>query len=144
MIALTRCYRFPAAHVLRHPGLSDAENRRVYGKCAHPAGHGHDYRLEITVSGPLDPRTGGIVPVDALDEVVRAEVLDRFSHTLLNDLEPFRERVPTAENIVAVIHDSLAGPVCARTRAELVGVRLIETRRNAFEYGNWFDHGVEA
>lgn len=138
LIALTRRYRFPAAHVLRHPGFSDAENERVYGKCAHPAGHGHDYGLEVTVSGPVDPRTGAIVPLEVLDGVVREHVLERFSHTLLNDLEPFRRRVPTAENIVGVIHDSLAPPLAARTGAELVGVRLIETRRN------WFDYGAES
>lgn len=138
LIALTRRYRFPAAHVLRHPSLSDRENERVYGKCAHPAGHGHDYGLEVTVSGPVDPRSGAIVALEVLDEVVRERVLERFSHTLLNDLEPFRERVPTAENIVSVIHDALAAPLAECTGAELLGVRLIETRRN------WFDCGAEA
>ena len=135
LISLTRCYQFPAAHVLRHPGFSEAENERVYGKCAHPAGHGHDYQLEVTVSGPVDRRTGGIVPLDTLDELVHAEVLDRFSHKLLNDLEAFEEKVPTAENIVGVIHESIAAPLSARTNAELVAVRLIETRRNWFDYG---------
>ena len=135
MISLTRCYRFPAAHILRHPGLSDAENERVYGKCAHPAGHGHDYRLEVTVSGPVDRCTGGIVPLETLDGLVRTEVLDRLSHRLLNDLEEFSERVPTAENIAGIIHDSIAAPLAAQASAELVGVRLIETRRNSFATG---------
>lgn len=138
LIALTRCYRFPAAHVLRHPDLSDAENERVYGKCAHPAGHGHDYHLEVTVSGPVDRRTGAIVPVEVLDEVVKTQVLDSFSHARLNDLEVFAKRVPTAENIVGVIHAALAAPLAARTNAELVAIRLVETRRN------WFDTGADA
>ena len=60
MIALTRRYAFPAAHVLRHPSLGDAENRRIYGKCANPAGHGHNYGIEVTVSGPQDAQTGRI------------------------------------------------------------------------------------
>ena len=56
-IELTRCYRFPAAHVLRSPQLSDVENERIYGKCANPNGHGHNYGLEVTLTGPLDPKT---------------------------------------------------------------------------------------
>ncbi len=135
MITLTRRFRFPAAHVLRHPDLPDAENDRLYGKCAHPNGHGHDYGLEVTVTGPVDPRTGAILPVDELDALVHERVLDHFSHVLLNDLEPFHARVPTAENIVRVIHDALAGPLSTRSGLRLVGVRLRETRRNWFDYG---------
>ncbi|MEN8183884.1 MAG: 6-carboxytetrahydropterin synthase [Myxococcota bacterium] len=135
MIALTRRYRFPAAHVLRHPDLSDAENDRVYGKCAHPSGHGHDYGLEVTVAGPVDPRTGAVVALEELDALVHEHVLDRFSHVLLNDLEPFHHLVPTAENIAQVIHEALSGPVSARSGASLLGVRLVETRRNWFDYG---------
>ena len=71
------------------------------------------------------------------DELVRTEVLDRFSHTLLNGHEAFAQRVPTAENIAGVVHEALAAPLSARTSAELVAVRLVETRRN------WFDTGVE-
>jgi 6-pyruvoyltetrahydropterin/6-carboxytetrahydropterin synthase len=134
VIELTRRYRFPAAHVLRHPALSDAENERVYGKCAHPSGHGHDYGLEVTVAGPLDPATGSIVPVPELDALVRERVLERFSHALLNDLEPFRQRVPTAENLVRVVHEALAGPLGERG-VSLVRVGVVETRRNRFEYG---------
>ncbi len=138
MIALTRCYRFPAAHVLRRADFSDAENERVYGKCANPAGHGHDYGLEVTVAGPVDARSGQVVPLEVLDEIVQERILDGFSHRCLNDLEPFRERVPTAENIAAVIHDALTDPLSTRTSARLVGVRLVETRRN------WFDYGAQA
>ncbi len=135
MILVTRRYRFPAAHVLRHPALSDAENRRLYGKCAHPAGHGHDYGLELTLGGALDPATGQLLPEAALDAIVRERVLDRFSHALLNDLEPFREAVPTGENIARVLHEELAGPVAAGG-ARLVRVRVVETARNQFDYGD--------
>ena len=133
-IRLTRRYRFPAAHVLRHPDLSESENRRIYGKCAHPNGHGHDYALEVTVAGPVDARTGQIADLGRLDALVRARVLDRLSHRLLNETEPFRALVPTAENIARVAHGALAGAV-AETGARLVRVGIEETRRNRFSYG---------
>ena len=136
MIALTRRYRFPAAHVLRHSGLSDADNARIYGKCANPAGHGHDYGLEITVAGEVDPASGQIVGRDRLDALVAERVLDRFSHSLLNEDPAFTERVPTAENIALAAFAELAPAIAAaRPGARLVRVRLEETRKNSFETG---------
>jgi len=134
LIRVTRRFGFPAAHVLRHPALSDAENRRLYGKCAHPAGHGHDYGVELTFAGPVDPETGQILPDGALEALVRERVLERFSHRLLNDLAPFRDAVPTGENIARVLHEALADPVAA-WGARLVRVRVVETPRNQFEIG---------
>lgn len=133
-LAITRRYRFPAAHVLRHPGLSDAENERIYGKCANPHGHGHDYGLELRVEGPVDPRTGWIVPPDVLDELVRERVLGRLGHRLLNEDPLFRDRVPTAENIAIVVHEALADAVARSTGARLARVRVVETPRNHFDY----------
>lgn len=135
MIELTRRYGFAAAHVLRHPALSDAKNEEVYGKCANPAGHGHDYGVEVTVGGPVDPRTGQIVDPAVLDAVFQEQVAERFGHRLLNDEPSFRDLVPTAENIACVIHERMSGPISERTRARLVRVRVIETRRNSFVYG---------
>jgi 6-pyruvoyltetrahydropterin/6-carboxytetrahydropterin synthase len=135
LIGLTRCYRFPAAHVLASKRFSDAENARVYGKCANPAGHGHDYGLEITVTGALDPVRGAIADRDALDALVGERVLSRFAHRLLNRDPAFAERVPTAENVAAVIHAELAAPLAA-AGARLVRVRLRETRRNSFTCGD--------
>lgn len=134
MIALTRRYHFPAAHVLASEQLSAEENERTYGKCANPAGHGHDYALELTVTGPVDPRSGRIICRERLDALVGERVLARFGHRMLNEDPAFRTRVPTAENICAVIHDALA-PGIAETGARLVRVRLEETRRNAFVLG---------
>jgi 6-pyruvoyltetrahydropterin/6-carboxytetrahydropterin synthase len=134
VIALTRRYRFPAAHVLRSPRLSDSDNERVYGKCANPAGHGHDYGLEITVSGAIDPRTGSIVAPERLDALVREHVLSRLAHRLLNEDPWFRSEVPTAENIVRAVRGELA-PALAAAGVRLVRVRLHETRRNTFECG---------
>ena len=133
MISVTRRYRFPAAHVLRSAELSDAENEAVYGKCANPNGHGHDYGLEVTVTGPVDPRSGEIVAPGRLDAIVRERALERFGYRLLNDDPCFRAAVPTAENLAIVIHRELAEPV-AREGARLRRVRVIETRRNSFEY----------
>jgi 6-pyruvoyltetrahydropterin/6-carboxytetrahydropterin synthase len=136
VIALTRRYRFPAAHVLRHLGLSDADNARIYGKCANPAGHGHDYGLEITVAGDVDPASGQIVARDRLDALVAERVLDRFGHSLLNADPAFAERVPTAENIALAAFAQLAPAIAAvRPGARLVRVRLEETRKNSFETG---------
>ena len=134
MIALTRRYHFPAAHVLASPRLSAQENVRIYGKCANPAGHGHDYALEVTVAGPVDARSGCIVGRERLDALIGERVLARFAHRMLNEDPAFRERVPTAENICSVIHEELAKPI-GDTGARLVRVRLEETRRNAFSLG---------
>jgi 6-pyruvoyltetrahydropterin/6-carboxytetrahydropterin synthase len=135
VIQLTRRYRFPAAHVLAHPTLSPEENERTYGKCANPAGHGHDYGLEVTVAGEVDAASGRLVSRDDLDALVGERVLARFGHRMLNDDPAFGERVPTAENIAAVIHAELAEPIAA-AGARLVRVSLQETRRNRFVHGD--------
>ena len=135
MISVTRRYRFPAAHILRSPAFSDAENAQVYGKCANPAGHGHDYGLEVTLAGPVDMESGAIFPIERLDALVRERVLNRLSHHLLNDDPWFRAAVPTAENIVIAIERELREVVAAESRARVVRVRLLETRRNYFACG---------
>ena len=135
MISVTRRYRFPAAHILRSPALSDAENEQVYGKCANPAGHGHDYGLEVTLAGPVDMGSGAIFPIERLDAIVCEHVLDRLSHHLLNDDAWFRVTVPTAENIAIAIERELREVVAAESRARVVRVRLLETRRNSFACG---------
>jgi 6-pyruvoyltetrahydropterin/6-carboxytetrahydropterin synthase len=134
VIALTRRYRFPAAHVLRSERFSAEENERIYGKCANPGGHGHDYALELSVAGPVEPRSGRIIAPERLDALVQERVLARFGHRMLNDTPAFRTRVPTAENLCAVIHEDLAQPI-AEIGARLVRVRIEETRRNAFTQG---------
>ncbi len=135
MICLTRRYAFPAAHVLRSEELEDAENERIFGKCANPNGHGHNYGVEVSVAGAVDKNTGQIVPIEDLDRIFDRTVRERFSHRMLNELEPFASCVPTAENIARVIHDVLAPEVAQGTGARLVRVRIVETRRNVFEYG---------
>ena len=132
---LTRRYSFPAAHVLSRPSWSAEKNEATYGKCANPNGHGHNYDVEVTVTGPLDERTGRIVPIELLDRIFDERIRARFSRQLLNDDEVFRDRVPTAENIALVIHDSLATELANRSSAEVVRVKIIETRHNSCTSG---------
>jgi 6-pyruvoyltetrahydropterin/6-carboxytetrahydropterin synthase len=133
---VTRRYRFPAAHALRRADLSDAENRALYGKCANPAGHGHDYALELTVAGETDARTGRVLDPEAFDRLVEEVLLRRFSHRLLNRDPLFADRVPTAENVARAAHELLAPHVAARAGAALRRVRVRETRNNTFDYGD--------
>ena len=137
MITLTRCYRFPAAHVLALRDATDAENRRLYGKCANPAGHGHDYGVEVTVAGPVDERTGRLYDPARLDAIFEERVASRLAHRNLNEVPLFAERdlVPTAENIARVVFDELAEPIAASGAARLARVRIVETQRNSFVYG---------
>ena len=131
MIRLTRRYDFSAAHVLAREDWSPERNRAVYGKCANPAGHGHNYRVELTLEGELDPRSGHVLAPGRLDELVHARVLRELDGRFLNrDVPWFARHVPTAENIAAHIWDSVAGGVAL---ARLVGVRLVETRNNSVE-----------
>jgi len=132
LIRVIRRYDFSAAHVLARPDWSDAENRRVYGKCANPAGHGHNYRVEVVLEGELDPRTGHLLPLERLDALVAERVLRELDGRFLNrEVPAFAKPVPTAENIARHIWDSLVGGVAP---ARLAGIRLVETRNNSVEY----------
>ncbi len=135
MIRLTRRYAFPAAHVLSHPSLSAEENLRIYGKCANPNGHGHNYGVEVTVEGPIDPVAGRIIDLDLLDSLFEAQIASRLAHRMLNEDAWFRDGVPTAENIAEVIHRELDPPVARRTTARVSAVRVVETRKNSFVHG---------
>ncbi len=128
---LTRRYLFSASHRLHSDELSEAENRAVYGKCNNPYGHGHNYALEVTVSGQVDPQTGMVCNLAALDNAVRREVLDHFDHENLNVRQEFAGTVPTTENLSIVIFNILKQSF---TAAHLEKVRLEETMLNSFEY----------
>ncbi|NNE43626.1 MAG: 6-carboxytetrahydropterin synthase [Gemmatimonadetes bacterium] len=132
---VTKTYEFSAAHRLHAPGLDDAENLRVFGKCNNPAGHGHNYVLEVTVRGPLSV-SGEVLPLAELDRIVNAEVVDRWDHRNLNeDLDEFRGVNPTAEEIARVAWGRIAPGVSAASGdAVLHRVKLRETARNHVEY----------
>ena len=124
---------FAAAHRLAKPELSQTENEKIYGKCARPNGHGHNYLVDITVRGEIDPRTGMICDLSALQRLVNDLVIEPFDHTFLNkDIEHFSTCVPTAENIALHISDRLSGPIKA-IGATLHKVRLQESPNNAAE-----------
>lgn len=129
-LTLTRVYEFAASHRLNVPSLSVEENLRLFGKCNNPSGHGHDYVLEVTVTGTADPQTGMLVDIGTLDKVVNERVIDRYDHHNLNeDLPEFAAGVTTSEIVAQAIWDNLAAVVPAK----LDRIRLFETARNIFE-----------
>jgi 6-pyruvoyltetrahydropterin/6-carboxytetrahydropterin synthase len=133
VVTMTRLYIFSAAHRLYNPQLSDEDNRAIYGKCANPYGHGHDYRLEITVRGVPDPITGMVMNLTELDTLVQAEVLRHLDHKYLNEeTPPFDHIPPTSENLVAFIVEQLTPHL--QGNARLYRVRLWETPRSYFEW----------
>jgi 6-pyruvoyltetrahydropterin/6-carboxytetrahydropterin synthase len=138
MVYLTRRYRFSAGHRLHNDALSAEENRRVYGKCNNPNGHGHNYLLEVTVAGTIDPATGMVFDLSVLDGVVAERVLEKLDHKNLNlDMENFRTQVPTTENLCLEIYELLHTPLeeTGGVRGlRLERVRLEETSLNSFEY----------
>lgn len=133
---LTVSTHFSAAHRLARPDLSFAENCEIYGKCARPNGHGHNYHLEVTIKGEIDPRTGMIVDLVAFQKAIDDLVLEPFDHTFLNnDIPYFATVVPTAENIAVHIRDLLQEAI-ANLGATLHRVKLIESPNNSCEvYG---------
>jgi len=132
MIAhLTRRYRFSSSHRLHSAEMSAEENVATYGKCNNPHGHGHNYTLEVTVSGPVDPATGMVCNLVDLDGFVEREVLSRFHLESMNTLQEFAQLVPTTENLSVEIFEILQRGF---QKAHLEGVRLEETMLNSFEY----------
>jgi len=130
-IELCRRYRFTASHRLHSEKLSAEENSRVYGKCNNPYGHGHNYVVEISVSGPVDRATGMIADLTELDGFVEREVIEAFDHRSLNEeVAAFREKVPTTENVCIEIYERLKH----FPKAKLERVRIEETANNSFEY----------
>lgn len=129
---LTRRATFSAAHRLHSDALTPEENRRVFGKCNHPNGHGHNYVLEVTVAGAIDERTGMVFGLTELKEALREVVERDFDHKNLNlDVPAFRRLNPTAENIAAVLWERLAERLPPGLLHE---IRLRETENNSVVY----------
>ena len=128
---------FSASHRLHSEAMSDAENAATYGKCNNPYGHGHNYTLEVTVSGAVDESTGMVCNLTDLDGLVHGEILERFDYQNLNTLADFATRVPTTENLCMVIYDILQRGF---PHAHLEKVRFEETMMNSFEY--WGENRV--
>jgi 6-pyruvoyltetrahydropterin/6-carboxytetrahydropterin synthase len=131
-VIVTRRLRFNAAHRIHNPALSDAENTALFGKCNHPNWHGHNYVLEVSVTGPIDPVSGYVVDLGALRDLVEREVVDVMDHRNLNLDVPFLAGVnPTSENIVVAIWQVLSPRIAPGRLAKL---RLYETENNYVEY----------
>lgn len=132
----TRGYSFSASHRLHTDSLSAAENRLTFGKCNNPHGHGHNYRVEVTVGGAVSPDTGMVLNMTTLDSIVNKTVLERFDHMNLN-LDPlFQNHVSTTENLCIAIYEILSTEevAAALMPARLEKVRMEETENNFFEY----------
>jgi 6-pyruvoyltetrahydropterin/6-carboxytetrahydropterin synthase len=136
---LSRRYVLSASHRLYSAAYSEEKNRAVYGKCSNPHGHGHNYVVEVTVGGQVDPVTGMVCNLADLDSCVQNKVIDRFDHTNLNVDECFTHEVPTTENLCIAIHNLLAEHF---VHAALERVRVEETRNNFFEYAGEGKHGT--
>jgi 6-pyruvoyltetrahydropterin/6-carboxytetrahydropterin synthase len=128
---LTRRYWFSASHRLHCDSMTAEENRAVYGKCNNPHGHGHNYALEVTVTGSVDAKTGMVCNLADLDRFVDEKIVQRFGHENLNTLEQFRNKVPTTENLCMEIYGILEREFRA---ADVDRIRLEETMLNSFEY----------
>jgi 6-pyruvoyltetrahydropterin/6-carboxytetrahydropterin synthase len=128
---LTRRYWFSASHRLHCEEMSEAENKAVYGKCNNPHGHGHNYAVEVTVTGQVDRRTGMVCNLADLDAFVAKNILERFGHENLNTLRDFKRVVPTTENLCVRIYQILEDGF---REAQIEKVRIEETMLNSFEY----------
>ena len=131
-VAVFRREHFNAAHRLHNPLLTDEENARIYGRCNYPNFHGHNYELEVRVTGEVDPRTGYVMDMKELGDLIKREVHSRFDHKNLNlDTEHFKNRIASAENIVVVIY----GLLRPHLKDDMdLQIRVYETERNYVEY----------
>jgi 6-pyruvoyltetrahydropterin/6-carboxytetrahydropterin synthase len=131
-VRVTRRLHFSAGHRLHSPDYDDEKNRAVFGACSNPNGHGHNYELEVTVEGEIDPETGYVLDVKRVRDLVYNRVVAEMDHANLNVDVPWLQGVnPTAENLAVQIWNRLAGRLDG---ARLVSVRLWETQRNHVEY----------
>jgi len=130
-ISLSVSFEFAASHRLFRPDLSDEANKKLYGKCANPNGHGHNYILEVRVSGPLEPETGMVVDAGKLKALVEEEILADVDHKDLNRDTPWlKGKVPTTEVVARAIYERLTGSLSVISRdATLESITLHETRR---------------
>lgn len=137
VVTVTRRLRFNAAHRIHNPALSDAENTAMFGKCNNPNWHGHNYTLDVSVTGPVDPVSGYVMDLGHLRDLVEREILDQVDHRNLNLDVPFMQGInPTSENLVVAIWNVLSPQV---TPARLTRLRLWETEHNFVDY-----HGESA
>lgn len=132
IVSVFRKAHFNAAHRLHNPSLSEQENKKLFGLCNNPNFHGHNYSLEIKVTGEIDPVTGYVIDTKILKDIIQKEVHDRFDHRNLNiDTEEFKNLNPTAENIAVVIYNLIKPHLNPNLELAL---RLYETENNFVEF----------
>lgn len=125
MVYLTRKIEFSAAHLYHNPALSAEENRRVFGKCNNPHGHGHNYTLEVTIAGEPDPITGMVLDLKDLKDILESEIMQRMDHRFLNhEVAELEGQIPTCENVARVIWNLLEAKI---PKGRLHRVRLYES-----------------
>ena len=134
IVTLTRAYEFTATHRLHNPNLSDEENLQLYGKCNNLNGHGHDYRLEVSVQAPLDEQAGAARGRGQIDPIVQKEAVKRLDYQHMNDMKEFQNAVPTTENLVRFLYETMQ-PLFEQEGLQLLRARLYETRKSWFDYG---------
>jgi 6-pyruvoyltetrahydropterin/6-carboxytetrahydropterin synthase len=131
-ITVIRIEHFNAAHRLHNPKWDDKTNSKIFGKCNNPNYHGHNYDLDVMVSGDIDPETGYLIDIKLLSNLIKSEVLDYMDHKNLNlDVKEFENLNPTAENIVIVIYNRIKAKLPKNLKLK---IRLYETPRNIVEY----------
>lgn len=134
MVYLTRRERFNSAHRLFIPELSDEENYQIYGKCANPNWHGHNYELFVTVKGKIDHKTGVVINLKELSQIIKDRIIEKLDHKNLNiEVDFLKGKIVSTENIVIAIWNELA-PEIEKSNAKLHKIRLIETENNFAEY----------
>ncbi len=132
MFYVTRKETFSAAHRLFNPALSDAENERTFGKCSNPNWHGHNYTLEVTVAGDVNPDTGFVINLSILKEILKEHIISKVDHRNLNlDTDFMRGIIPSTENITIAVWNQLYDKLPS---GKLYSVKLSETENNYFEY----------
>jgi 6-pyruvoyltetrahydropterin/6-carboxytetrahydropterin synthase len=129
MVYLTRKIEFSASHLYHNPAFSPEENRRVFGKCNNPGGHGHNYVLEVTIGGEADPKTGMVLDLKELKQILETEIMERMDHRFLNyEVAELAGKIPTCENVATVIWKLLEPQINQKiTQGHLHRVRLWES-----------------
>lgn len=131
-VSVFRKAHFNAAHRLYNPDWSNEKNREVFGKCSNEHYHGHNYNLEVRITGEIDPETGYVMDMKELADIIKTNVEDKFDHRNLNlDTEEFKNLNPTAENIAVVIFNILREKI---DHSLMLKIRLYETEKNFVEY----------
>lgn len=131
MLFITRREHFSASHILRNLNLSDPENRDIFGKCYNF--HGHNYYLEVTIKGVPDEKTGYVMDLKILNKVIMETIIEKVDHKFLNELDIFKDKIPTTENI-AVVFWNLLAPKLKADNYSLHSIKIYETEKNFVVY----------